>query len=136
MTPVRKILVALAVVTAVSLGAVVAFMVYLQLSPPTRSAQTGAERIAAGRARLAKLNQAKGALLNSKVLSWINCAAHEGQAHGDAWRELSLNDKRAAVRALSGVCELETGFARVTIVDDRRGSTLGTFDPLRGVQVY
>ncbi len=136
MTPTRKILVALAVVTAVSLGTVAAFMVYLQVSPQTRSTPSAAERIAAGQARLAKLNQAKGALLNSKVISWINCGSHEGQAPGDTWRELALNDKRAAVQALSGVCELETGFARVTIVDDKNGRPLAAFDALKGVQVY
>lgn len=135
-TPARRILIALAVVTAVSLVASVAFALYLQLTLPPRSTPSAAQRIAAGQARLAKLNQAKGALLNSKVISWIDCGSHEGQAPGDIWRDLSLNDRRATVRALSGVCELETGFARVTIVDDKNGRTLAAFDALKGVQVY
>lgn len=136
MTPARTILVALAVVTAVSLGAVAAVVVYLQLSPPARTAPSPAQHLEALQARLAKIADAKEMLLKKGVITWIDCAAHEGQAQSLVWSVQTLNEKRAAVAALSNICELETGFARVTIVDDRRGSALGTFDPLRGVQVY
>lgn len=109
----------------------------------SRDPRMAARRIAAEQAqrdrdatRREEVVAAKAAILKTGAFTRIDCETHEAQADGPAWVMSTLETKRRAVDVLSGICQAETGYRRITIIDDRSGRKLAEYSGYSATEFY
>jgi hypothetical protein len=102
---------------------------------PRRASAAPIDRAAQAKRR-ALWQDAKIALLKNGTITKITCAEHEAQADVRAWALTSLDTKKQAVETLSRICEAETGFAHLKVLDNRSGRTLAEFSVWSGVTMH
>ena len=70
------------------------------------------------------------------ALKQLNCPSHEAQVNGAVWLGLDLNKKRQMVRVLSAICEAETRFKRIRLLDAQSGRRLADYSGYSEIEVF
>lgn len=118
---------------------VVALLVWWLVPPPAPTPQSLARKARAQQAQVAqqtKANEAKRALIANGVFTRIDCQSHEVQADGGAWRLTTVDVKRQSVETLSRICDIETDFKRITVIDNRSGRKLAEYSGYSNIELF
>jgi hypothetical protein len=136
-TPQARIAVwVVAILAALSIAFSVALFL-LTPAGPRAAARTSAEpKWKTAVAKAERIQEAKRLLLENGTVTKIDCAAHEVQMDLAPWRLISVDMKRKTVETLSALCREETGYSRITVVDNRSGRSLAEYSGYSEIRLF